>query len=310
MNAVQDILETFGMWTLPGALLGVVIIWGVTHLLAQPGEPVSVLWGLVTYTKGGSSRRAPEGPIEVDYGIAEGESASGDMTKPGADTESENGTAVAGDQAVQTPLFTLVVRGKASEYYDVREDLDERKLLEKYVRPYRAGLLDQSFSLHADEVLSFRVFEQVPEERSSVAHLIRASLIGFREVHGIDMTYKYLPDAGPGEFGGSGRRGDYHVVVRVTAGEFPLLALYRSEAEILEHYVGPLRDKRAFTIHGARIEPAQVAEVRVLRSLAPNEKDDNMHEHAMEFSLKTGRDHYVRMRAHDLTSQYFPDARS
>ena len=48
----QHLLAKLGLWRLFALLLAAVtIIWGLAHWNAQPGKEVSVLWGLVSYTK-------------------------------------------------------------------------------------------------------------------------------------------------------------------------------------------------------------------------------------------------------------------
>src|SRR3981189_2566331 len=45
--------------------IGAVIIWAVAHFAAAPGASVSVLWGLVTYTK-----NKPSESVQVSAAIA------------------------------------------------------------------------------------------------------------------------------------------------------------------------------------------------------------------------------------------------
>ena len=45
---VNAILHKYGLWALS---LVILFIWGLAHWTASPGTPVSVLWGLVEYTK-------------------------------------------------------------------------------------------------------------------------------------------------------------------------------------------------------------------------------------------------------------------
>ncbi|NKB82519.1 MAG: hypothetical protein GKS05_11655 [Nitrospirales bacterium] len=52
---VQWLIKEYGFATAGGVLIVVVgIFWGGTHLLADPGGSVKVLWGLIEYTKEGT----------------------------------------------------------------------------------------------------------------------------------------------------------------------------------------------------------------------------------------------------------------
>lgn len=58
MNEIIDaILHKYGLWALS---LAIVIVWGLAHWTAAPGTPVSVFWGLVTYTKSTTQLSMPD----------------------------------------------------------------------------------------------------------------------------------------------------------------------------------------------------------------------------------------------------------
>lgn len=48
---LADVVLRYGLRSLPFVVLAAAVVWGVTHRLAAPGQDVSVLWGLVKYTK-------------------------------------------------------------------------------------------------------------------------------------------------------------------------------------------------------------------------------------------------------------------
>jgi len=48
---LAQLIKKIGRAAIPGLLLVIVGVWVLAHLLATPGERVSVLWGLVEYTK-------------------------------------------------------------------------------------------------------------------------------------------------------------------------------------------------------------------------------------------------------------------
>ena len=41
----------YGTWSVAGALVLGLVVWGASHVVAQPGSPVNVLWGTTSYTK-------------------------------------------------------------------------------------------------------------------------------------------------------------------------------------------------------------------------------------------------------------------
>jgi hypothetical protein len=47
-----ELFRKLGIWILPGILAFGVLIWLIAHQTAEPGGKVSVLWGMVEYTKG------------------------------------------------------------------------------------------------------------------------------------------------------------------------------------------------------------------------------------------------------------------
>lgn len=51
-----ELFRRYGLWILPVVALLLTMIWGLTHWTAQAGERVSVLWGLVEYTKDRSGK--------------------------------------------------------------------------------------------------------------------------------------------------------------------------------------------------------------------------------------------------------------
>jgi hypothetical protein len=48
------LVRKMGRFALPGLALGAMAVWAAAHIVAQPGERVSVLFGLVEYTKANS----------------------------------------------------------------------------------------------------------------------------------------------------------------------------------------------------------------------------------------------------------------
>jgi len=50
-DLLTKLYTRFGMIVIIGAFLIVVLIWYFVHLMSPPGERISVLWGLVEYTK-------------------------------------------------------------------------------------------------------------------------------------------------------------------------------------------------------------------------------------------------------------------
>lgn len=54
---VDAILLKYGLWALSLAFL---LIWGLAHWTASPGTPVSILWGLVEYTKSTTQIDSPD----------------------------------------------------------------------------------------------------------------------------------------------------------------------------------------------------------------------------------------------------------
>lgn len=63
MDVGQAIFRRFGLWAVAAAVVGATVVWVLAHNAAAPGSPVSVLWGLVEYTKKepsiSSRRQAP-----------------------------------------------------------------------------------------------------------------------------------------------------------------------------------------------------------------------------------------------------------
>jgi len=54
IDTFVKMVRTFGLRKLTiAAVLVIAVVWGVGHFSASAGEPVSVLWGLVNYTKSG-----------------------------------------------------------------------------------------------------------------------------------------------------------------------------------------------------------------------------------------------------------------
>lgn len=50
-DLLKYLLNKWGIKSIIYVILITLIIWGLAHLAAAPGEKISVLWGLVEYTK-------------------------------------------------------------------------------------------------------------------------------------------------------------------------------------------------------------------------------------------------------------------
>ncbi|MEA2083449.1 MAG: hypothetical protein U9O82_04240 [Thermodesulfobacteriota bacterium] len=51
-NLIDDLTKRFGLWAILVLLLLGALVWVIAHSQAKPGEKVSILWGMVEYTKG------------------------------------------------------------------------------------------------------------------------------------------------------------------------------------------------------------------------------------------------------------------
>ena len=48
---VTTVLARYGIVAVPAVMVTGLLIWALAHFTASPGSPVSVLWGMVEYTK-------------------------------------------------------------------------------------------------------------------------------------------------------------------------------------------------------------------------------------------------------------------
>ena len=72
MDMGQAVFRRFGMWAIAAAIAGGIAVWILAHYAAAPGSPVSVLWGLVQYTKQSPTALIVQAPVAVakDIGSA------------------------------------------------------------------------------------------------------------------------------------------------------------------------------------------------------------------------------------------------
>lgn len=72
MNVIQELIRRFGIWGIAAAMFVGLVVWIFVHDAAAPGSPMSVLWGLVEYTKQSPDSPVPEAPPTVakDIGAA------------------------------------------------------------------------------------------------------------------------------------------------------------------------------------------------------------------------------------------------
>jgi len=53
-NLIAELTKRFGLWAILALILAGALVWVIAHSQAKPGEKVSILWGMVEYTKGKS----------------------------------------------------------------------------------------------------------------------------------------------------------------------------------------------------------------------------------------------------------------
>jgi hypothetical protein len=110
MDVGQAVFRRFGMWAVAAAIAGGIAVWILAHYAAAPGSPVSVLWGLVQYTKQSPTAQTPQTPVAAakDIGPTSNPGNSGVDPKAG--------------------LVQLVGHGYSEATYSQRQsDLRERR---------------------------------------------------------------------------------------------------------------------------------------------------------------------------------------
>ena len=78
----DEVLKRYGATALVAALIAGIAIWGLAHIVSEPGSEVSVLWGLVKYTKkhlvvvGPSEQITPPSSVNVEDSETKSEQSS------------------------------------------------------------------------------------------------------------------------------------------------------------------------------------------------------------------------------------------
>ncbi|HJU19582.1 MAG TPA: hypothetical protein VJ770_24270 [Stellaceae bacterium] len=65
-SILEALFKEYGIWLVAAALVLGLVVWGASHLAAQPGTQVGVLWGMTSYTK--SCNRDSEGACKEEKG--------------------------------------------------------------------------------------------------------------------------------------------------------------------------------------------------------------------------------------------------
>jgi len=60
-----SIYRDYGIWALVAIVVGLLILWVISHVVATPGSEVSILWGITSYTKKPSSENMNEEALPV-----------------------------------------------------------------------------------------------------------------------------------------------------------------------------------------------------------------------------------------------------
>ena len=82
---LSQLIQKFGYGILALFLIFVVLVWPITHWTAQPGGRVSILWGMVEYTKGEKELSQDSSKQDGDLGSSDTSNSDpdeGEMTKP------------------------------------------------------------------------------------------------------------------------------------------------------------------------------------------------------------------------------------
>ena len=50
-NIITELMRRYGIWAILALSVAGATVWAVAHSQAKPGDKVSILWGMVEYTK-------------------------------------------------------------------------------------------------------------------------------------------------------------------------------------------------------------------------------------------------------------------
>lgn len=76
-NIMTELMRRYGMWVIPALLVAGATVWFVAHYQAEPGDEVSILWGMVEYTKSKS---------QAEHKLIHSDKDQPTITKPPATT--------------------------------------------------------------------------------------------------------------------------------------------------------------------------------------------------------------------------------
>jgi hypothetical protein len=51
VDIALQIFKDFGITSVAAVIVGLLVVWFVSHIVAQPGAQVSIMWGMIQYTK-------------------------------------------------------------------------------------------------------------------------------------------------------------------------------------------------------------------------------------------------------------------
>lgn len=135
-----------------GAVILSAVVWGFAHYNAAPSTQVSVLWGLVEYTKGEEKSDA-----YVDWGGLSSESMNG---------SEDNGSDTDGSNEVNTPP-SVSIKSWFSLSKNQAEDLSVRMRTERHLRPLQPLETGLPISSLSDGVYAFYQINDIPEASDS-----------------------------------------------------------------------------------------------------------------------------------------------
>lgn len=93
---LREIVKKLGIYAAPTFVVFFALVWAVVHLTAKPGDKISVLWGMLDYTKGAIPAVAPRSnlpPLDNTDAPKRGANMPTNPQKPTAGGQASEGTA-------------------------------------------------------------------------------------------------------------------------------------------------------------------------------------------------------------------------